>query len=305
MAEVSHGRDARRVLVLGASGMLGSAVVRELLSAPEVQLSASVRDREALPPDMGRDLGPRLVTLDVLDDEARRRVLQEHRPEVVVNAVGVVKQAAELTNHVTTVRSNALLPHLLAQDCDRVGARLVQVSTDCVFSGRRGGYREADTPDPVDFYGRSKLLGEVGDPHVTIRTSIIGPELTRHASLLDWFLSQSGQEIRGFSGAIYSGVTTVEFAHFLRTVLLTRSDLAGVIQLASEPISKYDLLHVIADTYGWTGEIVRDLDFRGDRSMSGDLLARRTGYRPPSWPEMISAMWVAQQRWATRAGSPS
>jgi dTDP-4-dehydrorhamnose reductase len=305
MAEIAHGRDARRVLVLGGSGMLGSTVVRELLSAPDLDVLTTVRRPESLPRDLQEALGARLVRLDALDDVARRSVLEELRPDVVLNAVGVIKQAGELTDHVTTVAANALLPHQLARECETVGARLVQVSTDCVFSGRRGDYRETDLPDPADFYGRSKLLGEVGEPHLTLRTSIIGPELTRHASLLDWFLSQRGQEIRGFTGAIYSGVTTLEFARFLRTVVLERPDLRGVVHLASQPISKYDLLHLVADTYGWTGTIARDVDFRCDRSLSGDLLADRTGYRPPPWPDMIEAMWRAHQDWSVGAGSAS
>jgi dTDP-4-dehydrorhamnose reductase len=305
MADIAHGRDARRVLVLGGSGMLGSTVVRELLSATDVDVRASVRRPESLPPDLREALGPRLVSLDALDDAARRELLEEVRPDAVLNAVGVIKQAGELTDHVTTVAANALLPHQLARDCDRVGARLVQASTDCVFSGRRGGYRETDTPDPVDFYGRSKLLGEVDEPHLTLRTSIIGPELTRHASLLDWFLSQSGHEIKGYAGAIFSGVTTVEFARFLRTVVLGRPDLGGVLHLASRPISKYDLLHLVADAYGWTGTIARDVDFRCDRSLSGDLLAERTGYRPPSWPDMIRSMWQAHQDWSVAARTSS
>lgn len=304
MVERQNTLGAQRVLVLGGSGMLGSAILRELRDAQELELHASVRNPDALPADIRQSLGPRLRKLDVLDDEARRRLFSECQPDLVVNAVGVVKQAPQLTHHISTVRLNALLPHILAQECGNVGARLVHVSTDCVFSGRRGAYQESDIPDPIDFYGRSKLLGEIGEPHVTIRTSIIGPELTRHASLLDWFLTRQGQVVHGFSGAIYSGVTTVEFASFLRTVLMAHSELAGVFQLASEPISKYDLLHLIANTYGWTGKIVRDADFQCDRSMSGDLIAEHTGYRPPPWPEMISNMWSAQQAWTVDAKEP-
>ena len=163
-----------RLLVLGGNGMLGSTLVRELGRRSEIDLYATVRDVASLPADMRDLLGDRVVELQVLDDTSRRALLESLRPDVVVNAVGVVKQAPEVTDQIATVRINSLLPHQLAQDCEEVGARLVHVSTDCVFSGKRGLYSEDDTPDPVDFYGRSKLVGEVGKPHLTLRTSIIG-----------------------------------------------------------------------------------------------------------------------------------
>jgi dTDP-4-dehydrorhamnose reductase len=284
--------------------MLGSTLVRELARASEIELFATVRDVTSLPADMRDLLGERVVELHVLDDVSRRDVLEKLRPDVVVNAVGVVKQAPEVADRIATVRINSLLPHQLAQECQEVGARLVHVSTDCVFSGKRGLYSEDDTPDPVDFYGRSKLLGEVGDPHLTLRTSIIGPELTRHSSLLAWFLGQDGQVVRGFARAIYSGVTTVEFAGFLREVVLTAPELSGLYQLSSDPISKYDLLQLVADVYGWTGEIVRDEDFACDRSMTGDRLTAATGYRPPTWPEMVASLRRAETTW-TFDGSDS
>lgn len=286
------------MLVLGATGMLGSTLVRELGRVPGIELHATARDVAALPADMRSLLGERAVELEVLDDADRRRLLEQVRPDVVVNAIGVVKQAPEVSDLVATVQINSLLPHQLALECDAVGARLVHVSTDCVFSGRRGLYSETDVPDPVDFYGRSKLVGEVdGDRHLTIRTSIIGNEVRRHSSLLDWFLSQDGTVVRGFARAVYSGVTTVEFARFLREVVLPTPGLSGLYQLSSDPITKFDLLHLVADEYGWDGEIVRDEDFACDRSMTGDLLADATGYRPPPWPEMISALRQAGAAW--------
>lgn len=290
--------DVLRLLVLGGTGMLGSTLVRELGRAPEIELYASVRGVASLPTDMRNLLGDRVLELDVLDDGRRQQLLDAVRPDVVVNAIGVVKQAPEVADHVVTVRINSLLPHQLAHECDAVGARLVHVSTDCVFSGQRGLYRETDTPDPVDFYGRSKLVGEVGGRHLTLRTSIIGTEIKRHSSLLSWFLAQDGTTVRGFDRAIYSGVTTVEFARFLREVVLVAPELSGLYQLSSTPISKYDLLHLVADVYGWTGEIVRDDDFACDRSMSGDLLAAATCYRPPLWPEMITRLRQAETAWA-------
>lgn len=296
--ETKPERGSIRLLVLGGTGMLGSTLVRELGRASEIDLYATVRDVASLPADMRNALDGRVLELQVLDDARRRQVLEAVLPDVVVNAIGVVKQAPEVTDHVATVRVNSLLPHELAIECQAVGARLVHVSTDCVFSGKRGLYRETDTPDPVDFYGRSKLVGEVGGPHLTLRTSIIGAELKRHSSLLGWFLAQDGQVVRGFDRAIYSGVTTVEFARFLREVVLEAPALRGLYQLSSDPISKYDLLHLVADVYGWTGQIVRDEDFVCDRSMSGERLAAATGYRPPPWPEMITRLRQAEVAWA-------
>ena len=222
-----------------------------------------------------------------------------------MNCVGVIKQRPDVQDAAHTVTMNALLPHQLAEVCTQTGSRLIHVSTDCVFSGRQGGYAESDLPDPADLYGRSKWLGEVTTaPALTLRTSIVGHELTTNRSLVDWFLSQRGT-VRGFTRAIYSGVTTVEFARLLHTVVLPNEELTGLYHVAAEPITKYDLLRLVAEAYQWPGELVPDGDFVCDRSMRADLLAGATGYRPPGWPQMIRSMHAARTRWSsgqTKAG---
>lgn len=290
------------VLVLGASGMLGHALVHELPRHLDgVEVRGTVRSLDAVDPAYRAQVGTRLVDgVDVLDQQALAALLADLRPDVVVNAVGVIKQAPGVDDTVLTAHVNGLLPHLLARDCSAVGARLVQISTDCVFSGRAGGYTEDDVPDPVDFYGRSKLLGEVGAPHVTLRTSIIGPELRHGGSLLEWFLSQDGREVNGFSRAIYSGLPTVELARVIGAVVLPRPGLTGVWQVASAPISKYDLLRLVADEYGWQGTIEREDTFTLDRSLSAARFAGETGYVAPAWPDLVHEMRVAHQRWTGR-----
>ncbi|WP_432905557.1 dTDP-4-dehydrorhamnose reductase family protein [Micromonospora matsumotoense] len=298
-------RPARRVLVVGVTGMLGHAVLRELDDDPELDvhgLARSIDDRAGWFP---RHLLDRIVpAVDVTRFDHVRRLVDELRPDVVVNCVGVIKQRPDVQDAVPTVTLNALFPHLLADACAQVGGRLVHVSTDCVFSGRRGGYVEDDLPDPPDLYGRSKLLGEAtGAAALTLRTSIVGHELTTNRSLVDWFLSQRGQ-VRGFTRAIYSGVTTVEFARLLRTVVLPRAELTGLFHVAAAPITKYDLLRLVAEVYGWSGELVPDDEFTCDRSMRADALAHVTGYHPPSWPDMIAAMHAARSRWALDQARP-
>ncbi|MFC6152901.1 dTDP-4-dehydrorhamnose reductase family protein [Nocardioides yefusunii] len=286
------------LLVLGVTGMLGSALANELPGMTRRNVHGTARTLSRVPDSVRTALGggDHLHELDVLDDAAVVALIEELKPRVVINAVGMVKQAPGLADQSMTVRLNALLPHLLAETVHEVGGRLIHVSTDCVFSGRKGGYQESDLPDPADFYGRSKLLGEVHDNALTLRTSIIGPEVARHGSLLDWFLGQDGNVVKGFRGAIYSGLTTFEFARFVAEHALP-NDLTGLYQLSSTPISKYDLLGLVAQEYGWKGEIVPEDEFTCDRSMSGERLREAIGYAPPDWPTMIAQMHDAHIRW--------
>lgn len=278
--------------------MLGHTLLRELTRATELDVYGAARTLEGrtgcYPPEL---LGRITPAVDARRIDQVRQVLDELRPDVVVNCVGVIKQRPEVTDAVSTVALNALFPHLLAAACAQRGSRLVHVSTDCVFSGRRGGYTEDDHPDPADLYGRSKLLGETTTaPALTLRTSIVGHELTTRRSLLDWFLAQRGV-VRGFTRAVYSGVTTVEFARLLREVVLPRADLTGLYHVAATPITKYELLRLVADRYDWPGELVPDDALVCDRSMYATALAEATGYRPPTWPDMIGELHAARARW--------
>jgi len=210
-------------------------------------------------------------------------------PDVVVNCIGIVKQAAEARDPLVSITVNSLFPHRLAQLCRARGARLIHVSTDCIFSGRDGMYGENDIPDPVDLYGRSKLLGEVDDGCLTIRTSIIGRELSGAGGLLEWFLAQHGS-VRGFRRAIFSGLTTEALAELLATLICEHRELNGIRHVASAPISKHDLLGMLREAYGLDVRIVADDEMICDRSLDGTKLERETGLRAPSWAQMIAAL---------------
>lgn len=299
-APVDADPPTRRVLVLGATGMLGHALLREFSDAADLDVYGLARDLGDRARRYPTGLVDRITAdVDATDIGRLRQMIRQLHPDVVVNCVGVIKQRPDVRNAAQTVALNALLPHQLAEVCVQTASRLIHVSTDCVFSGRRGGYAESDLPDPVDLYGRSKWLGEVtAAPALTLRTSIVGHELTTNRSLVDWFLAQRGT-VRGYTRAIYSGVTTVEFARLLRTVVIPNPELTGLYHVAAEPITKYDLLRLVAEVYQWPGELVTDDEFVCDRSMRADLLAAVTGYRPPHWPEMIRAMHAARTRWSS------
>jgi dTDP-4-dehydrorhamnose reductase len=211
-------------------------------------------------------------------------------PDVVVNCVGLVKQRAQAADPLVALPINSLLPHRLVRLCALIGARLIHFSTDCVFSGERGRYGETDVPDARDLYGRSKLLGEVDDSHaLTLRVSIVGPELGGTQGLLAWFLGQR-DGVQGFRNAVFSGLTTLELARVVRDLLLDRPDLHGVYHLSADPISKFDFLTLTAKTYGHSICIYPRDEPTIDRSLDSGKLRAALGYRPPSWTEMLERL---------------
>lgn len=225
------------------------------------------------------------------DTDGLLGVMADFRPEAVVNAVGIVKQRGAAKEEIPSLEVNSLFPHRLALLCEATGARLVHMSTDCVFSGRKGNYTEEDIPDAEDLYGRTKLLGEISEPGcVTLRTSIIGLELSRKRGLIEWFLAQKG-EIRGFTKAIYTGLTTAEMSRVIERVLVQQPDLSGVWQVASEPIDKYDLLTRFSKVLGREDiSIVPDDSVWIDRSLSAVAFEHATGYHAPGWNEMLEEL---------------
>jgi len=283
----SNGADG--VLVLGVSGMLGNVVLRFLCAAGH-SVVGTVRSQHQLQL-FAADLRPRIVAgFDIENADALVALFARIRPTVVVNCIGMVKQLAGAEDPMMAIPLNALLPHRLARLCAMVNARLVHISTDCVFAGTKGGYREDDPADAADLYGRSKYLGEVDYPHaVTLRTSIIGHELTNAHGLLGWFLAQHGT-VRGYTRAIFSGLPTVELARIIREHVMSHPQLHGVYHVSAAPIAKYELLHVVREVYNKPIEIQADDSLVIDRSLDSSRFRRLTGYVPPSWPELIRAM---------------
>jgi dTDP-4-dehydrorhamnose reductase len=278
-----------RVLVVGGSGMLGHKVVQRLGARAETW--ATVRGDAPSPP-VARVLPAERTIAGVSADNPQsiERALEISRPDAVVNAVGIIKQADAAKAAVPSIRVNSLFPHELAATCAEHGARLVHVSTDCVFSGDRGGYVEDDVPDARDLYGRSKLLGEVVDaPNaVTLRTSIVGRELQGALGLFEWFLSQRGARVRGFSRAVFSGLTTAGLADVMGDVIERHPDLTGLWQVSAAPIDKLTLLTMLRDAVGADVAIDPDDSVVIDRSLDSARFREATGWAPHSWEDMLA-----------------
>jgi dTDP-4-dehydrorhamnose reductase len=290
-----------KVLVLGGSGMLGHQVCRRLSERFEVW--ASYRGDTRPWSDFGnvdpdRALGGVDASVFSTVEEALGRI----RPNAVINCIGIVKQREEAKAAAASILVNSLFPHQLADQCARMGARLVHVSTDCVFSGRVGGYTEQDIPDPVDLYGRSKLLGEVDRPGcLTIRTSIVGWEVAGRLGLLEWFASNRGHTIKGYPRAVFTGLCSAFLADLIGFLSDEHPGLSGVYQVATEPTNKFSLLVGLRDALGWHDMVIeRDEDFECDRSLVGARFASETGWQAPSWGEMIAELateWPTYEEW--------
>jgi dTDP-4-dehydrorhamnose reductase len=285
-----------RILILGGDGMLGHRLLMHLQDRHETKVT--LRRELAAYEHYGLfTLENSYWSVEVKDTERLLDVVGDFRPEAVINAVGIVKQRGPAKEAIPSLEINALLPHRLAVLCRAVGARLVHLSTDCVFSGRKGNYTEGDLPDAEDLYGRTKLLGEVTDAGcITLRTSIIGLELSRRVGLIEWFLAQRG-EIRGFTKAIYTGLTTAEMSHVIERVLVEHPHLSGVWQVASEPLDKYDLLVRFSEVLGRDDiHIVPDDTVRIDRSLLSVAFEKATGYSAPGWSEMLKELGAEVRR---------
>ncbi len=229
--------------------------------------------------------------VDVQSFDTVSDAMAEVRPQAVINCVGIIKQLPTAQDPVLSLTINSLLPHRLQRLCVAAGARLIHFSTDCVFNGRKGMYTEDDPSDALDLYGRTKFLGETAGPGaLTVRSSIIGRELSTASGLVEWFLSQRGRPVEGYTRAIYTGFTTLEMSRIIRRVLVDHPDLQGTVQVSSEPINKYDLLVLLRKAYGMDVGITPNDRVEIDRSLDSTRFRSLTGFVPPSWPAMIDEM---------------
>ena len=285
-----------RILILGASGMLGHTEFRMFSSDNRYDVWGTLRGNE------GRKFFPQsyqshlISGVDILNSDSLIEVVGSVRPDAIVNCVGLIKQLPGSADPLMALPINAMFPHRLSWLAALFGARVIHMSTDCVFSGRKGDYREPDISDAEDVYGKSKYLGELRDDDhaITLRTSIIGHELGSTNALVDWFLSQKGK-VRGFSRAIFSGLPAVELARVIRDFVLPRPEIHGLYHVSAEPISKLALLRLVATTYGKDVEIVPDEATVIDRSLNSERFMAATGYVAPNWPELVAFM--RENRW--------
>lgn len=287
-----------KILILGGSGMLGHRLWINLRKEHEVwvtvrQVSSPFPTHPDFPSAYIRP------DVDASNFDQVTRALASIQPDLVINCIGLIKQMGHLARDpIMSISLNALLPHRISLICRAAKIRMIHISTDCVFSGKKGNYIESDASDADDLYGRSKFLGEVAyPPHsITLRTSIIGRELKTRLGLIEWFLSQKdGDTIRGYKRAIFTGFTTDELSRIIMNYVIPHPELTGLYHVSSNPINKYDLLQITGQAFGRKINILPDEDFVIDRSLDSNYFRQAVGYQPPAWTDMIQEMAQNQQ----------
>jgi dTDP-4-dehydrorhamnose reductase len=282
-------KEKKTILVLGGNGTVGHKMYQVL--SKKYDTFATIRTYSDTLRNMGVFKRDRVIeNVDVFNMAQISAALDQLHPDCVINCIGIVKQSVCASDPVLTIYTNALFPHLLARECGKRNIRMIEFTTDCVFNGKKGNYTEQDIPNAEDLYGRTKHLGEVvAENCLTIRTSYIGHELTTHYGLLEWFLQQK-EKAKGYSKAIYTGFSSVELSRIIRDIVIPDDSLHGLYHVSSDPIAKYDLLHLIAKEYGKKIVIERDDSVVIDRSLNSDPFQKITGYKAPDWPDMVKDM---------------
>ena len=275
--------------------MLGSAILYSLQKNEEYETWGTLRNDNGLAYFPAQTHAKLIYNVDVLDEKILNDVFERIKPDLVINCVGLIKQLSCANDPLIVLPINSLFPHRLARICELFDARLIHISTDCVFSGRKGMYKESDPSDAEDLYGKSKFIGELSDlPHVlTLRTSIIGHELNSNYALIDWFLSQK-EQVKGYVNAIFSGLPTVELTRVIIDYVIPRPHLYGLYHVAAKPISKYDLLNLVAEIYGKKINIIPEDQVCIDRSLNAERFKEATGYVAPEWPYLIEMLYQSR-----------
>lgn len=281
-----------RILILGVTGMLGHTLFKEMNKNASFEVFGTTRRKSGLENYFLESEFDRIRdNVDADNFETVIRAIAAVQPSIIINCIGIIKQLPISEDPLTAITVNAQLPHRISLVARSANARLIHISTDCVFNGKKGSYTEKDPSNAEDLYGRTKFLGEVAYPHcITLRTSIIGHELKTNFSLIDWFMSQAN-EIKGFTKAIYTGFSTLEMVNIISNYVIPDKTLNGLYQVSSDPISKYDLLNIIKDVYKKDIQINKYDDFVLDRSLDSTKFKNITGYKSPDWRPMLIDMY--------------
>ena len=231
--------------------------------------------------------------IDAYDILKLKKKINKFNPDVIINCIGVIKQKIKKIDAKNIFYVNSVFPHEIYKLSNSTKSRLIHFSTDCVFDGKKGNYKDDSKKNAKDIYGLSKSFGELNEDNaLTIRTSIIGHELNSKNSLLEWFLSLNKKECYGYTNAYFSGLPTTEIFDFIEKFVLKNKKISGIYNLSSARISKYNLLTIISNKYSKKIRIIRSNELKIDRSLNSNKIKSLVNYKCPSWNKLITNMYI-------------
>ena len=278
------------VLIIGINGMLGNSLFKYFTERTDLKTFGLIRNKKRLNKSYKYFSSNKIYQINYMDYDQLKKILIDLSPKIIINCIGIVKQNPLSNNVLLSIQVNSLFPHILYKYSSKIHARLINFSTDCIFSGLKGNYKENDFADAQDLYGRTKFLGEISDSRaITLRTSFIGQEVSTNRALLNWFLSKSGT-IKGYKNAIYSGLTTLEIGKVIHKFIIPNENIEGLYHLSSKKIDKFTLLSILKEQYKRTLTIEEDYNFKIDRSLDSEKFKKETGYQPLEWSKAVKEM---------------
>lgn len=290
-----------KILILGASGMLGHQMWRRLNEWSRTtghQILGTVRKSKDHYKNLGLSNTQNLIDgVDVGDFKKLNLLLDDVKPTVVINCVGLTLRKKDLADIEKCYQLNGMLPQFVGHWCGTHNAKLFHFSTDCVFDGKKGGaYAEADMPTAFDHYGVSKYLGEVGSGNnLTMRLSIVGRELENKTELFEWIFSQADKSAKGFAAAKYTGMTTNWVAREVIRILENHPELSGVYQVSSEVITKFEIMQKLNEKFKLNIQIEKNSDYAVDKSLDSSRYQKATGFVKPTWDQMIDDLFADRE----------
>jgi len=280
----------QKVLILGGSGMLGHVLVNSFSS--DFNLWCTVRNKsEKLLKALNVDKDKIIDNIDIENFEKLYDLISEIKPDVIVNCIGIVKQVSDAKNINKSLLVNSLLPNYLKLLSNFHNFRLIHISTDCVFSGNKGNYKEEDICDASDIYGKTKILGEINQNNcLTLRTSFIGPEIETNNGLLNWFINNDSNEVSGYKNALFSGFTSIELSKIIKRIIMDYKNISGIYHLSSSPINKFDLLNLINEIFGLGKNIIPLEEPSINRSLNSNKIKKILNFDFLTWKNMIEEL---------------
>lgn len=277
--------NRKKILVLGINGLLGHRVFINLSKNKKFNVIGTVRGKARHNIFLNKKV---IKNFNIRNLFGLNKKIKKINPDFIINCIGITNKKTGRTNKNQIVLTNSILPHYLDNLSVILKYKLIHISTDCVFQGKKNFYSEKDTCDVQDLYGLSKYLGEIRNTkNLTIRTSIIGHELSEKNGLLEWFLSK--KKVKGFSKVIYSGLTTNELSNILESCI-SKYRMKGLYQVSSNPISKFELLKLINKIYEKSIKINKDVSVKKKLILKSSKFYKKTNYKVKSWKKQIQEM---------------